>query len=345
MKSKYTFVYNADLETLLDSLVEKLKESISQSSISKSLQFVVFGGGYGRGEGGIFASQDGTALYNDLDFFVLANDDATDFDLNEIDLFFVKLSKELGEMVKIDVDFSKAVKTSYASARMDIMSWREMALCRNVVYGDLQTFEKIFVLNSDKTEVVESEIMKLAMNRFSGLLYASQRLLETTELSESDADFIARNINKALFASGDIYLAKSNNLPFKISSRLVEIQKGNYPEDIKIAYKNATDFKAFPKIHFSKSDYARAIKSAFDLLKKAFFENKKYLQKRNFKRRIKDFITNIKLFKDFAKFKKLTIFADPKSTLSQIAIELIKSSKTTDKSAIDGYKNIWNKLS
>ncbi|MBR7106223.1 MAG: hypothetical protein IKC88_04470 [Opitutales bacterium] len=345
MKSKYTFVYNADLETLLDSLIERLKERISQSSIRENLQFVVFGGGYGRGEGGIYESSNGATLYNDLDFFVLANDDASNADLNEIDSFFATLSQEFSEMVKIDVDFSKAVKVSYASARMDIMSWREMALCRNVVFGDLQAFEKIFILNSDKTEVVESEIMKLAMNRFSGLLYASQKLFEKAEMSESDADFIARNINKALFASGDIYLAKSNNLPFKISSRLLEIQRGYYPEDIKIAYKNATDFKAFPKIHFSKSDYEYELKSAFALLKKAFCENKKYLQKRNFKRRIKDFITNIKLFKDFAKFKKLTIFADPKLTLSLIAIELIENAKTLDKSAIADYKNIWNKLS
>ena len=345
MKSKYTFVFNQDLEDLLDNIIAKLKNAVEKSDIRNLLQFIVFGGGYGRGEGGIFVSQKDVRLYNDLDFFVLAHDNASDEDLKNIDSFFAILSQELSEIAKIDVDFSKSVRTNYASARMDIMSWREMALCKNVIWGDVERFTKIFLLNSDKTEVLPSEIMKLAMNRFSGLLYAKQRLSQKLELSDDDADFIARNINKALFASGDIYLANAQKMPFKITDRLAEIEGGKYPQEIKKAYVIATGFKALPKIHSSKSDYECQLTNAFELLKKAYFENIKYLKKRTFTRRIKDFLSCVKLFKDFAKFKKNVLFASPQATLLQIAIDLIANSKTSDKSSVEVYTNIWNKLS
>lgn len=345
MKSKYTLVFNQDLEDLLDNIIAKLKNAVEKSDIRNLLQFIVFGGGYGRGEGGIWVSQKDVRLYNDLDFFVLAHDNASDEDLKNIDSFFAILSQELSEIAKIDVDFSKSVRTNYASARMDIMSWREMALCKNVIWGDGERFTKIFLLDSDKTEVLPSEIMKLAMNRFSGLLYAKQRLSQKLELSEEDADFIARNINKALFASGDIYLANANKMPFKITDRLVEIESGNYPQEIKKAYAIATDFKALPKIHSSKSDYECQLINAFELLKKAYLENIKYLQKRTFIRRIKDFIICLKSFKNFMKFGKFALFDDPKSTLSQIAIDFLIGTKALDMASISVYKNIWNKLS
>lgn len=345
MKSKYTFVFNADLEALLDSLVNRLNERVSQSDIAKSVEYIVFGGGYGRGEGGVFESSKGTMLYNDIDFFVLAHDNVSDADLIKIDSFLATLSQELHAMVEIDVDFSKAVRTSYAVGRMDIMSWREMALCKNVVYGDVDSFKKKFVLSSDKTEVVPSELAKLAMNRFSGLVYAFEKLSQNVEILESDADFIARNINKALFASGDIYLAEKGNLPFKISSRLAEIKAGEFSEGLKLAYEKATEFKALPKIHFSKDMYRADLISAFELLKKAYFENLKYLQKRNLVRRLKDFILRMKLFKEFAKFKKFGFFADPKLELSCVAIEIIENGRIADKSVVLAYRNIWEKLS
>ena len=71
MKSKYTFIYNTEIEKTLDSALADIAEETRADTSFRHLKYLVLGGGYGRGEGGILIKENGeVALYNDLDFFV-----------------------------------------------------------------------------------------------------------------------------------------------------------------------------------------------------------------------------------------------------------------------------------
>ena len=348
MKSKYTFVYNEHIEGLLDSVLQKMATQISGSDVCSLVEFVVFGGGYGRGEGGILRTQTEDKLYNDLDFFVLAKDTATTADMAKIDAFFANLSKEFEPLVEVDVDFSKAVKVSYAKARLNIMSWREMALGGNVVFGSQQQFDEVFQLNSDKTDVLFSEIVKLAMNRVSGLVFAQERLVKCANLSDSDCDFIARNINKALLASGDVLLWTTGNLPFKTASRLAELKthSAEQPQWTELAsvYERAVEFKKFPNIKLDRAEFEKNLSQAIEILKKAyehFVENSK--PDATLVRRIKDFILLLKLKKYFSKIGCVAI-NNPRQSLIFTAFSLLTDKANVSEEKISTYKEIWKRL-
>ncbi len=355
MKSKYTFVYNPQIETLLDSFITTVSKMISESSVAKHLEFVVLGGGYGRGEGGILQTENSYKLYNDLDFFVLAHNNVSKAQLNKINTFFGKLSKKLEPLVEIDVDFSKAVKVSYAQKHLNVMAWREMALGANVIFGDKQKFKEIFTVKEDN-KILRSEIVKLAMNRFSGLVFAYERLLSKEDLSTTDKDFIARNINKAILATGDIYLACKDNLPFKTSDRLNAIENmqnlehTNWQEFVCL-YKSAVEFKMSPKIDFTKREFEKRIRLSQRILGKAFRYFKFFHSycEHSLSRRIKDFIILLKLknlFETFPldyEFYKKSV--DPREKLVFLASAFFeKNSDIRIPEKFSTYKKIWERL-
>ena len=341
MKSKYTFAYNPQIEILLDSFIATLTKKISESSVANYIEFVVLGGGYGRGEGGILQTENSSKLYNDLDFFVLAYNDVSDSQLSEVDFFFSTLSKELEKLVEIDVDFSKAVKVVYAAEHLDIMAWKEMALGANVIFGDKQKFGEIFISKANNKSIVASEMMKLAMNRISGLVFAFENLQTSQTLTNTDNDFIARNINKAILATGDIYLASNNTLPLLVAERLSLIEKLGKTQ-IAQNYKLAVEFKAFPKIDFTKQQFESKLQNAVCLLKKSCVENNSYLSERNLKRFLKDILLNLKINKEFSKIGlKFPIFISPRKSLIDVACSLLEGNASIDFST---YKKIWERL-
>jgi hypothetical protein len=66
MKSKYTFTYNTQIEILMDSTLADIAEEARFDASFRHLKYLVLGGGYGRGEGGILTKENGeAALYND----------------------------------------------------------------------------------------------------------------------------------------------------------------------------------------------------------------------------------------------------------------------------------------
>lgn len=59
------------LSAHLDAFLEAKREELNQNGPSWGVTAMVLGGGYGRGEGGVFVGQDGIEkLYNDLEFYL-----------------------------------------------------------------------------------------------------------------------------------------------------------------------------------------------------------------------------------------------------------------------------------
>ena len=66
----YSVYGSSDFEAMMDKLLKSVvDEFLSKTDLSK-LSALVLGGGYGRGEGGVFRHDGIEELYNDLDLFV-----------------------------------------------------------------------------------------------------------------------------------------------------------------------------------------------------------------------------------------------------------------------------------
>ena len=342
MKSKYTFEYDEKIENLLDRVLGGARAEIEASGIAKFLEFVALAGGYGRGEGGIYQG----GLYNDLDFCVITKDCASKSDERKVNEFFEKLSKKIAAQIKIDADFSKAAKLSYVKDRMDVMVWREMAMGSNVVFGDRERFREIFNNLGENTEVSNSEMLKLAMNRLSGLVFAREKILGG-DFCHENLDFIARNISKALLACGDISIAARETLPFKVSQRLRAIERGEcYSADIKAAYRKAAAFKASPKILSDPKEIEAGFLSAARLAAQTYKDNAAFLARtRSLSRRAKNFLLARMLRPLFGKLGVSNIFRDPRACLAEAAINILENPSLQTPENFKIYKKIWERLS
>ena len=223
MESKYTFVYDPRIEALLDATLCSIAEEARAHPSFRYLKFLILGGGYGRGEGGILKKENGeSALYNDLDFFVISNTTLS-WRNNLLNKFYEQLAKKWRLRLGIDVDFSKARNVKYIKKRSHIMVWKEMILSPLFLIGDKDEFQKYF--STPSLALPPSEAAKLLVNRMSGLFLAKQRLHGSNPLSFEDYDFIARNTSKAVLACGDALLIACEKYTLSIQERLQCLKK------------------------------------------------------------------------------------------------------------------------
>ena len=174
-----------------------------------SLAGVVLGGGYGRGEGGmreckvesVKCKVEGmpTAecrLSNDLDFFAITEEGATDADAAAVAKALEPLSRRWSGRLGIDVDFTG--RTPWR-LRHD----QERLMVQELVHGYVDvagaTGESLFagIERREPSDLPWMEAARLLMNRGMGLLFAK---------AEKDADFVNRNINKCILGAGDAFL-------------------------------------------------------------------------------------------------------------------------------------------
>ena len=196
-----------------------------------SLAGVVLGGGYGRGEGGArgefkvqspkfeveSSKADGACrLSNDLDFFAITKEGATDADAAAVATALEPLSRRWSEKLGIDVDF------------MGRTPWRlrhdqERLMVQELVHGYVDvagaTGESLFagIARREPSDLPWMEAARLLMNRGMGLLFAKCKIengkCKVDELpnadcrmSDADIDFVNRNINKCILGAGDAFL-------------------------------------------------------------------------------------------------------------------------------------------
>ena len=91
---RFTAIDSPAVEALVADAVAKIGAAIDAMSIPR-LAGVVLGGGYGRGEGGVCTDPSGGEHpYNDLDFYVVTEEGATNDERAAIDRALAPLSKE-----------------------------------------------------------------------------------------------------------------------------------------------------------------------------------------------------------------------------------------------------------
>lgn len=198
----------------MDRLVEETAACVGadiEALAIPRLRGVVLGGGYGRGEGGVFVGEDGSeSLYNDLDFYVVAEDGSTDADIAAIGEALSPVSKKWTAQLGVDVDFCIA-KTPWR-----LKHDQERVMIQELIHGYVDVAglkgEELFagVERREPGAFPWMEAARLLMNRGAGLIMS---------MESDDEAFIVRNINKCVLGSGDARLIARGEYRWKALER------------------------------------------------------------------------------------------------------------------------------
>jgi hypothetical protein len=179
----------------------------------RNLAAIVLGGGYGRGEGGVWKTETGDRPYNDLEFYVFARGNRLWRDYQH----GVAL-RDLGERLSADagahVEFKIESASRLSRTPVSMFSY-DLAVAHRVALGDDSVFEDC-EHHLDATAIPLAEATRLLCNRCSGLLLAGEML---DALTAETADFIGRNLAKASLALGDAVLAAFGQYHWSVVER------------------------------------------------------------------------------------------------------------------------------
>ncbi|HZZ58495.1 MAG TPA: hypothetical protein VFE31_11740 [Opitutaceae bacterium] len=168
----------------------------------RTLEAVLLGGGYGRGEGGVLRSAEGDRPYNDIEFYVALRGSRH---LNELRYRrpLEVLAQILTHQADAEVEFKIASLSEMSRAPISMFSYDLLAGHRQV-WGDPRGLAPCSAhRHADALPI--GEATRLLLNRCSGLLLAKAQL-EREPFTEAAADFVGRNLAKVQLALGDAVL-------------------------------------------------------------------------------------------------------------------------------------------
>lgn len=200
--SRFTRDGSDALEALIARTCEEIGRDVARIVPADKLQALLLGGGYGRGEGGVLATPEGDAPYNDLEFFLLIRGHPR---LNErrYGAAIHDLEHRMTEKLGIDVEF-KILSLEKLSSSPTTMFYYDLVCGHRVTAGPSDVLAGC-AHHAESARIPAHEATRLMMNRCSSLLFAAERLARR-EFTREDLDFTARNIAKAQLALGDVVL-------------------------------------------------------------------------------------------------------------------------------------------
>ena len=199
-----------EADKLVDEAIHQIGAEIDGLAIPH-LGGVVLGGGYGRGEGGVFVDGQSPRLSNDLDFYVVTEENASTTDIEAIGKALEPISRKWSLRLGIDVDFCTP-RTPWR-----IRHDQERLMIQELVHGYVDVAGKKgseLFRNIDQREpsaLPWTEAVRLLMNRGAGLLLSGE--------PGRDNVFIVRNINKCILGVGDARLIAKHQYRWKAEER------------------------------------------------------------------------------------------------------------------------------
>jgi hypothetical protein len=185
------------------------------------LEAVLLGGGYGRGEGGVWQGAAGDRPYNDLEFYVFVRGNRH---LNE--LRYRRALDALGEILThladVEIEFKITSLAELRSQPVSMFSYDLLAGHRSLDGEPLRLTGCAHHL--DACGIPLAEATRLLMNRGTGLLLARARLAHGP-LEPEDADFVRRNLAKAELACGDAVLTARGRYHWSCQERHRQLRR------------------------------------------------------------------------------------------------------------------------
>ena len=241
----FTAVGDPTVEQTISNTLRQLEDDIRQLAGSDRVA-VYLGGGYGRGEGGVFITEDNRRLpYNDLDFFVFSRK----LSRAKREAFNVKLEKigaSYSKTLGISVDFAPVKPIEKLIKEQHTLMYQELLHCHRLVHGP----DLLARLESSPAHDLQAlEALRLMVNRGMGLLFTAQRLSAQPDKPEN-IDFACRNLHKAALGAGDALLIAQHRYDYALERRLkiilYDAATNSIFKELAPLYQNARDFKVLP---------------------------------------------------------------------------------------------------
>lgn len=248
MNPRFTIDGSDSLEMGIHRLCDRLAGGVRSLVPEEKLEGIALGGGYGRGQGGVFKTGEGDRPYNDLEFYV-----------------FLRGIRPLNQRrYQAPLD-SLAHECSppglHAEFKIDSLEILRRGPVSMFSY-DLLTGHKILAGGSslfrgcehhlDPRRIPIGEATRLLFNRCGGLLLA-KRLFRKPALSENDLDFISRNLAKAQLALGDAVLTALGQYHWDCRERAARLnrlapdQAPGWLVQVRAHHHEGVDFKLHPR--------------------------------------------------------------------------------------------------
>lgn len=238
-----TMIPSAELEAQLETVLAGIASGIGSLGLP-SLEAVVLGGGYGRGEGGVLHTPQGDRFYNDLDFFVFASG-ADASGLHRIDSALKGISEQWERKLGIAVDFGPAKNLEKLGGVAETLMFQELLHGWRPVWGNIDLAK--WIPSLEPAEIPLTEAVRLLLNRGMGLVFAGEYLRS----GKDDPDFIVRNMNKAVLGSGDALLIDAGSYRWRCSERAETFralsERENLPGEYAGLYERAVRYKMEPE--------------------------------------------------------------------------------------------------
>lgn len=180
--------------------MDVVRDAVLKAIGAESLSALVLGGGYGRGEGGVYVVGDEEKVYNDYDFFVVVP-----FTSRKRRKWIARQLAQVKSVVEpgcgIHVDFSPPIAEVELPRQPYELMFMELKAGHYVLHGPRRILDALpdYEVSAPPLE----EGARLFMNRGIGLLMAKILLREGRALEQQEHEFVVRNIYKAMMAMGD----------------------------------------------------------------------------------------------------------------------------------------------
>jgi len=192
-----------ELAARLDDYLAALAARLSAEPFAPDVAVLALGGGYGRGEGGIFRAEPGArpALYNDLEFYLILREPRATGAARA----WCGTEAHRGEAaVGIEVEFKILAAAALEKAGPS-MFFHDLVAGHVAVWGDAAFLPGLAPRLGDPAQIPAHEATRLLFNRGSGLFYAQCSLaLDDGRVADG---FIERNHAKCRLALADAVLA------------------------------------------------------------------------------------------------------------------------------------------
>ncbi|MDB6112429.1 MAG: hypothetical protein JWR69_4179 [Pedosphaera sp.] len=250
MNARFTLDGSDALEGHLAQTCQAVLGGVQALIPSSSLDALVLGGGYGRGQGGVLRSATGDRPYNDLEFYVFTRGNVL---LNEHRYRspLQKLGDQLSPAAGLHVEFKIYSRDKLRTGAVSMFTY-DLLSGHRLILGNRDLLRGCeHHLRADQIPLHEAT--RLLFNRCSGLLLAKDLLRQQT-LTAAQTDFVARNLAKAQLALGDAVLAVHGQYHWDCRERHARLKKLASAEilpwlpEVRQLHATGVEFKLHPRV-------------------------------------------------------------------------------------------------
>ena len=245
---RFTIDGSLALEDRIEQDMLDIRGSVLAQVGEENLAGLVLGGGYGRGEGGVYVVDGEEKVYNDYDFYVVVPFKSP-LRRRCVARQLAKVKADVEPGCGIHVDFGPPTAKAELPQQPYELMLMELKEGYYVLYGPEGILDSL--PDYDVSAPPLEEGARLFMNRGVGLLMAEILLREERALNREEHEFAVRNTYKAMMAMGDGVLMTERKYHPSYSVRrervssLAPLELGWWPE-MQAAYANALEFKFHP---------------------------------------------------------------------------------------------------